>query len=152
MALHYLTVQDILWINLQVTKKVGRFNYARLEEACFYQYAYGDSKTLVPQAGRFLSGFMRMHPFDEGNEATAFIATLTFLMINGRSTILEGDEAYNWFNRAQAKGNEGVAAIEEMSRHEEDEHHALIPDIRATVKCILQMHSETISRLTQKVA
>ena len=53
-ALQYLTVQDILWINLQVTKKVQHFNYARLEEATFYQYAYGDSNTLLPQAARFV--------------------------------------------------------------------------------------------------
>lgn len=152
MALHYLTVQDILWINLQVTKKVERFNYARLEEATFYQFAYGESKSLIPQAGRFLSGFLRMQPFESGNEATAFLSTLTFLLINGTELDLTGDAAYLWFEKVQSKKQDSTAAIEEMARIEEDEHHALTPDIRATVKSIMNMHNETIERLGRTAA
>lgn len=48
-TLHYLTVQDVLWINLQATRKVQHFNYAKLEEATYCQYAYGESNTLLPK-------------------------------------------------------------------------------------------------------
>jgi prophage maintenance system killer protein len=147
MALHYLTVQDVLWINLQVTKKVEHFNYARLEEATFYQYAYGESRTLAPQAARFLSGFLRMQPFQRGNAATAFIATVTFLKINGREIDFGGADPLQWFERVQNRQTEGPAAIDEMSRNQEDEHHHGVPDIRATVKCILLQQAETINRL-----
>src|SRR3569832_347171 len=102
-TLLYLTVQDILWINLQVTKKVHHFNYARLEEATFYQYAYGESNSLVPQAGRFIGGFLRMHPFEAGNEATAFVAGAAFLKINGKEINLPDEKAHAWFERIQSK-------------------------------------------------
>ena len=55
-ALHYLTIQDILWINLQVTKKVQHFNYARLEEGTFYQYGYGRSTGSPGRSGSSASG------------------------------------------------------------------------------------------------
>jgi len=83
--LHYLTVQDILWVHLQVTNKVQPYDFARLEEAVFYQYAYGESAELLPQASRFLSGFIRMHPFEAANEATALISCAAFLRLNGKA-------------------------------------------------------------------
>src|SRR5436309_1228008 len=87
--LKYLTIQDILWINLQLTKKVQHFNYARLEEATFYQYGYGASRDLPRQAGRFLAGFLKLHPLDAGNEATAFLGCVAFLLLNGRRINIE---------------------------------------------------------------
>ena len=59
MALNYLTVQDMLFLNLQITKSVQPFDYARLEEAVFYQYAPGQSTDLVAQGARFLVGFSK---------------------------------------------------------------------------------------------
>lgn len=87
--LQTLTVQDILWLHLQVTNKVQPYDYAKLEEASFYQYAYGDSTGLLPQASRFLTGFIRMAPFPEANEATAFLAAAAFLRLNGKSLTVE---------------------------------------------------------------
>ncbi len=60
-SLKYLTVQDMLWINLQATKKVQHFRYALLEEATYYQYGYGASRQSRPDAfgvedGGFQSG------------------------------------------------------------------------------------------------
>jgi prophage maintenance system killer protein len=95
-SLHSLTVQDILWINLQTTQRVNHFNYARLEEATYYQYAYGESNSLLPQATRFVSGFLRMHPFDAGNEATALVAVAAFLVLNHAQLDLSDQEAESW--------------------------------------------------------
>src|SRR5688500_6656775 len=92
-SLRYLTVQDILWINVQVTRKVNRYDYARLEEATFYQYAYGDSEELVKQAQRFLRGFVKQKPFEAGNEPTAFVACMAFLQMNGSGIGLSDEDA-----------------------------------------------------------
>src|SRR5690242_2182577 len=66
--MHYLTVQDMIWINMQVTKKTQPFNYSKLEEATFNQYGYGNSSSVMAQAGRLLAGFASKKPFNNGNE------------------------------------------------------------------------------------
>ena len=130
-SLHYLTVQDILWINLQVTKKVQHFNYAKLEEAVFYQYAYGDSSSLLPQAERFLSGFMKLHPFESGNEGTAFLGYLAFLKMNGRKSSLPYESAATWLSSARRGSSmEDLAASVEEDPHHHGSH---APNVRAVV-------------------
>jgi prophage maintenance system killer protein len=146
-TLQYLTVQDILWINLQVTKKVHHFNYARLEEGTFYQYAYGESNSLIPQAGRFIAGFLRMHPFDAGNEATAFVACAAFLKINGQEINLPDGKALDWFNRIRNKETNGADAIAAVAAADPDAHHALKPDVRSTVADVLRDFPCTIKAL-----
>jgi prophage maintenance system killer protein len=79
----YLTVQDHLWMNLQVTKKQPSWNFAKLEQAVYYQYAYGRSTDLIAQAARYLHGFIKNAPFESGNAATAGIGLATFLKLNG---------------------------------------------------------------------
>jgi death-on-curing protein len=92
--LRYLTVQDVLWINLQVTRTVNRYRFAPLEEATYYQYAYGGSEDPLTQARRFQQGFLKMAPIEAGNEATAFVAAAAFLVVNGYSLgIQDGDTA-----------------------------------------------------------
>src|SRR5579862_4945295 len=111
--LHYLTVQDMLWINLQATKKVQHFNYARLEEATFYQYAYGQSGSLVQQAGRFLTGFLKLHPFEAGNESTGLIGCATFLNINGSDLTVGDGEALDWLDKVMTKQVSGEEAVKD---------------------------------------
>ncbi|HVT11042.1 MAG TPA: Fic family protein [Fimbriimonadaceae bacterium] len=148
-SLHYLTVQDVLWINLQITKKVQHFNYARLEEATYYQYAYGESNTLFPQAERFVSGFVRMHPFDAGNEATAFVACLAFLLINGYVTSVSDERLSAWFKLASG----GAAdAIKEIVEPDAEAHHGAIPDVRRTVRAILEKHASALRSMAEAAA
>lgn len=85
----YLTVQDILWINLQVTQKINKFKYNKLEQGTFYQYGYGGSTDVLGQATRFYQGFIKDQPFDDGNEQTALVAFLAFLKLNGYSVAVE---------------------------------------------------------------
>lgn len=94
--LSYLTVPDFLWINLQVTKENQVYAYAKLEEAVFYQYAYGQSHDLAGQAARLLIGFHRMRPFVFGNDATAFAGVIGFLRMNDHSLDLEPSQAAHW--------------------------------------------------------
>ena len=136
-SLHYLTIQDVLWINLQVTKKVQHFNYARLEEAVFYQYAYGDSKTLFPQAARFITGFLKMRPFEAGNEATAAVSCLAFLLLNGYAA--KGDL------RGWTEGSITAESIEGMVEEDHSLGHAIVPDVRAAIRRVLDSHADAVA-------
>lgn len=147
MSLHYLTVQDVLWINLQVTKRVNRFNYARLEEATYYQYAYGESRSLVPQAARYLGGFLKMAPFDSGNEATAFVGCLAFLVVNGMELCLEDAKGAAWFEDVRSARVKALDAINAIARPVEHAHHDVQPPIRARIVEVLNSFPETISAL-----
>jgi death-on-curing protein len=146
MALHYLTVQDILWINLQLTRKVQHFSYARLEEATFYQYAYGESNSLLPQAARFITGFSRMHPMDAGNDATGFVAAVAFLELNGREVEICDDAALAWFRRLQSRETDAAAALEETTK-ETDTHHVVQADVRAHIMAVINRYAMTITSL-----
>lgn len=141
MALHYLTVQDVLWINLQVTKKVNHFNMVKLEEATFYQYALGASKDVVAQASRFLPGFLKLKPFDLGNAATAFIAFAAFVEINGKVLDLSDEAADSW---AKAPTADSVRA-KIVDGH--DEHHDEVPDIRRKILELIQRYACTLQAL-----
>ncbi|MGV3618427.1 MAG: Fic family protein [Fimbriimonas sp.] len=150
-SLHYLTVQDILWVNLQVTKKVHHFNYARLEEATYYQYAYGESNTLVPQAARFLSGFLKLHPFDAGNEATAFVGCLAFLRVNGYTVDLSNDAGGDWLAKIVNRQTTAREALEAHVRKDEGDHHD--PDVRAAIDWVLSRYScSVVDLLTNRPA
>lgn len=142
MALHYLTVQDVLWINLQVTKKVNHFNYVKLEEATFYQYALGGSKDLGAQAARFLPGFLKLKPFDAGNEATALIALAAFVEINGKKLDLSDEAADAWVRQ----GLSADAVKSKIVDGDSDQHDGQ-PDIRATILGLVQRYRCTISSL-----
>ncbi len=147
MKLHYLTVQDILWINLQATKKVQHFSHARLEEATFYQYAYGDSQELLGQAARFLAGFVKMSPLDAGVEATAFLATAAFLALNGATLRLDDAAGASWFRGASASmeaAREAFEGVAEPDAHAAGDHH---PDVRATVRAIMGCYPQTTAAL-----
>lgn len=143
-SLHYLTVQDILWINLQVTKKVHHFSYAKLEEAVYYQYAYGASNSLIPQSGRFLSGFLRMHPLEVGNEATGFVATLAFLRANGKSVSIDDRSAAEWFQKASESRLQAKEAIEKVVLTMNEHHHE---DVRTAISEVLDTFPQTIAGL-----
>jgi prophage maintenance system killer protein len=147
-GLNYLTVQDILWINLQVTKKVQRYNYAKLEEAAFYQYAYGDSKDLSSQAARFLPGFLKMKPFEVANEATAFVACLSFLVLNGQTISLsDGNSADDWLTRAndRKQTKEAIQSVTATNDH----HHPI--DVRTAVETVLKSFPKTLDQLTKTI-
>ncbi|HEY0868745.1 MAG TPA: hypothetical protein VGE01_15285 [Fimbriimonas sp.] len=147
MHLEYLTVQDVLWINFQVTKSVHRFNYARLEEATYYQYAYGESNSLIPQAGRLLSGFLKLSPMEAGNEPTAFVAVLAFLVLNGRRLDLSDDQALDWFSgirEGRTKATEAISAVAKEAGHD---HHHVRADVRKATVSILNGYPKTIAAL-----
>ncbi len=146
--LEYLTIQDILWINLQVTKSVHRYDYATLEEAVFYQYAYGDSHDLLSQAARFLTGFLGKAPIASGNEATAFVASAAFLRINGMQLTISEAESRPWFQRARSSISAAREALSESVEKISDWHPPVRADVRAAVLDVMVAYSGTVSELS----
>lgn len=143
--MHYLTVQDIIWINLQITKRTQSFNYARLEEATFCQYGYGQSFSVVSQAGRLLACFSQKKPFSSGNEATALVACLAFLRMNGCTISLSDDTAGSWLDRAGRDSSSAAQAIAEVLVSEpgdEDVEHDV--DVHDAVHDILDDYPKTM--------
>lgn len=145
--LRYLTVQDILWINLQTTKQVNGFEYAKLEEATFYQYAYGQSESVLPQAARFLSGFLKMKPLSEGNEATAFIGALSFLELNGYELELDDAHAASWLDDVVTKRKGATLALQIAAKpaHGDGHHHHEPLGIRETIQSVLNRYPTLIA-------
>ena len=107
-SLRYLTLQDMIWINAQVTGATQEFDYSRLEEATFFQYGYGGSMDIFAQSSRFLSGFAKLAPFGVGNEATAFVGFAAFLLMNGRRLTVSDSGAAAWAGSIGAGDGEKV--------------------------------------------
>lgn len=145
--IHYLTVQDVLWINQEVTKEVNDFKYAQLEEATYAQYAYGKSKDVLTQAGQFLERFMRLKPFTSGNKATAFVATLTFLLMNGYDVVLDPARATQWALDVIEQRVSGREAIKQIALPRAPTH--IKPVVRTLVHEVIEKYADTVAALSE---
>ena len=141
-ALQYLTVQDILWLNLQVTKQTNAFDFAMLEEATFYQYGYGGSKDVMAQASRFLNGFIAKNPFGgKGDAATAFLGCAAFLRVNGYELNVPAGEAKAWLERIALKQVDSTQAIGQLAQP--SAHHE--PSIEACLRAVADEYAAAFS-------
>lgn len=141
--MQYLTVQDVLWIHLQIAKKAEKFHYAKLEEAVGYQYAYGKSKDVVSQAARFFWGFQQMSPFEGDNKAVAMAAGITFLKLNGLHLNVGVKELPEWFARVSDR-NESKLAIETSVAGDDHAHH-ITP--REAASSVLKAYESAIQKV-----
>jgi prophage maintenance system killer protein len=146
-ALQYLTVQDILWINHQIAKKVNTFDYAKLEEATFYQYAYGESKDVPSQAERFLRGFLQLEPIAAFNQATGIIGMISFLEVNGYSFDLEDSAGAAWVRSFLTKSDDFANRV----HHADHGDHGHKPSVRITIESVLRAIPLTIAGLVPTV-
>jgi prophage maintenance system killer protein len=144
-TIHYLTVQDVLWINQELTKKECDFKFAQLEEATYCQYGYGKSRDVLKQAGTFLQGFLKMRPFSEGSQQTAFIATLAFLTINGYDIHLEPDQAGALLESVAAKRITGEQAVKQIAQ-QSNRPPELNPAVRTHIRSLIQKYGEALIR------
>lgn len=133
-TLEYLTVQDMLWVNLQLTKKSNPFDYALLEEATYYQYGYGGSLDLVAQAARFLTGFAKKQPFHgQADAATALIGCVAFLALNGQTLDLPAGEVKSWLDRITGGQIDAQQAISQLAKPGHDHHPAPAACLKAAI-------------------
>lgn len=140
-ALNYLTIQDMLWINHRVTGKVNAFRYEVLEEATFFQYGYGKSVDLEKQAANFLIKSPTKAPFDEGNEATAFVAFVSVLRANGKDLQISDKDAKAW-----AAGEIEESGIAQRIVAGEEIHGT--PNLEAIIEGVMQDFAGALPILT----
>ncbi len=115
--MRYLTVQDMLWISLQIVGRPQKFHYAKLEEATFTQYIYGEAQTPAEHAIRFLSGWPTHKPFAESNEQIGLAALLAFLRMNGLR--LDSTAPESWYVGAVTNPDQARSQfIENFDHHE----------------------------------
>lgn len=144
-AIHYLTVQDILWINHEVTGEVLNYKHLQLEEATFGQYGYGGSTNVIDQAATFLGAFGRLRPFEHGNRATAFVAVLSFLKLNGHQLVLEPARAGDWFEKASGRTSDAKAAILNAIAEGVAQPDDIKPAVRTTVRDVLKAYAAAVA-------
>jgi prophage maintenance system killer protein len=149
MAMNYLTLQDVLFLNLKLTGSPQAFEYDRLEEATFYQYAPGQSTDLARQGARFLTGFVKMRPFATGNEATAFAGLVVFLEANGKSFRLSDEEAAGWVAALLNVRDLAVEAIRErlVDSHTHIEHG--VPAFERISESVVFRYPKALAALSQ---
>ncbi len=128
--INYLTVQDHLWINFQVTKQKYDFNFATLEEGVYYQYGYGKSTDVLAQAARYATGFAKKSPFSKGSEATGFVGLLAFLQLNGYDVTLTDADGPAFLERLHANPEQALSGITQVSHHD---HHATVAEVAGGV-------------------
>lgn len=148
MALNYLTVQDLLYINFEVTGGKQAFEFAKLEEAVNYQYAVGKSGDLVAQAARFFRGFVKMAPFASGNEACAFIGLFVFLEANGKSLDLAECDVASWCESVWSGGVEARTAVMEklVDSHAHEAHG--VPNFAAITEDVIERYAIALSDIS----
>lgn len=148
-TLSYLTVQDMMWVNLQLTKEPQPWNYATLEEGVFCQYGYGTSVDLVGQAASFLTGFANKRAFKSGNEACAFVGMVAFLEMNNHTLNLSDAEASDWVAVAFKEPGSVKEMIEARLGHIHTHTHHGTPDARAILGDVLARYPQTVARLVK---
>ena len=141
--LNYLTVQDVLWINLQLTGKVHHYNFAKLEEATFYQYSYGTSTDVLNQAARFYCGFSRLKPLEAGNEATALIGLISFLEANGYDFLPSDQQALKKLGEEPAQDS----VLEVLKKETAKAHHEHESPLRSIIEGVLDRYPKSASKL-----
>jgi prophage maintenance system killer protein len=143
--MHYLTVQDVLWIHLQIAKKKGTFSFAKLEEATSYQYAYGKSHDVTAQAARFFPGFVKMSPFGNADQAVAFVSGLTFLELNGLTLKPSVKDPAKWFGLLSDSAT-SLDNVLEGTEPSHGDHHA---SCREVAKAIISKYEKSIAKLLE---
>ena len=123
------------------------FNYARLEEGTFYQYGYGRSTGLLPQAARFLIGFAKLRPFTTGNDATAFVGMLAFLKVNGYILKLSDSDAVNWVALLGRDGTTPEQALAGIVAEDPEFHPTIAPDVREAVADVITKYPGSVASL-----
>lgn len=144
--LRYLTTQDLLWLNMEITGEPQSYRFDKLEEVTAYQYSRGHSDPHA-QAARFALGWRRHRPFHLGNEATGFVATLAFLYANDIPLTLKDDEALSWWRDLPSE----PAALTEVLRGATQPGHVHayhnVVDYKEILLDILEAYPKTIAAL-----
>ena len=103
MVLRYLTLQEILDIHEEILKTTGGEKgilFPGNLELCVEsprrnEFGFEPYTTIFQKAASLLYEINKLHPFVDGNKRTAYLATSTFLDLNGFELKAETSEAVN---------------------------------------------------------
>lgn len=142
-----LTVQDMLWIHLQLTRSSESFRFDRLEEATFLQYGIGSSKDILGQATRFLSISPQMRPFKSANMATAFVAFVAFLEVNDYHFDVSAEDSAAWLKNFWSDAATARNLVENAVSESHSHDVMGVPDRRKAIVTALNRYGITLSDL-----
>lgn len=99
MLIRYLTVQEVIAINVAVIQKyspgehIGIKDWGLLESAVFRPQSSAFSKEAYPslfdKAAALFQSLGQNHPFHNANKRTAFTALVVFLRLNGYNFVMD---------------------------------------------------------------
>ena len=113
-AIEYLDLEDLLWLvrtlGVGPTRDVGLLDSAaaRPRARAFGVDAYA---SIEAKAAALLHSLARNHALIDGNKRLAWLATVVFLDINHRTTVLDDDEAF----RLVMDVSEGLIEVEAIA-------------------------------------
>lgn len=87
---------------------------ARPESSMFGVEAYAD---LLQKAAALVSSLAQNHPFFDGNKRFSWVATLTFLQLNGVGVDMPDDQAFHLILSIAQRGIELDSIAESFARH-----------------------------------
>lgn len=144
--LRYLTVPDLLWLNLELTGSPQPYRFDKLEEVCAYQYGRGSFDPLH-QAARFALGWKRQRPFQSGNDACGLVSTLAFLMANDLPVALDDAAGAAWWNDLAADAVTLSGEMQGMSSPGHIHAYHNVVDYREILGEIIRRYSGSIASL-----
>ena len=115
----YLNVTQVLALHKRSLERYGGSDGVRdmrlLDSAVFrpMQSAFGEDAypDLFQKAAALLEGLAKNHPFFDGNKRTAFVATATFLGVNGYSLKCDRVEAADFVLQIAGESRKELSLI-----------------------------------------
>ncbi|MBX3096511.1 MAG: hypothetical protein KF812_06585 [Fimbriimonadaceae bacterium] len=144
--LRYLTVPDLLWLNLELTGNPQTYRFDKLEEVCAYQYGRGTFDP-IHQAARLALGWKRQRPFQTGNDACGFVSVHAFLMANDLPVEMDDVSGAAWWSSLPTDSVTLASELRAMSRqgHIHDYHNVV--DYREILGGIIRQYAESLAAL-----
>lgn len=146
--MRYMSVHDLVWIDSVVTGVAPEFQHDNAEACMAAQYGYGNSTDVLGQASALLDTLIRVRPFDQGNVRTAYVATIAFLMMNGRRLRLAPAELAEAVARVASGEQDASAAVEVIS--EPCSGSVPVGSVRPLVTRICGEHADALRRLAER--
>lgn len=113
--IRYLTLVEILDMHADQIRRYGGAAGIRdvgLIEAALFRPQTGHYQDLIQEASALWESLSQNHAFVDGNKRVAFVATATFLRLNGVAITADPDTAYEELMALYEQGNFRFEALD----------------------------------------
>ena len=107
MTREFPTIEEVIAIHDLLIEEIGGAHGLRDEGAlasAVWRPQMGYYSGLIEEAGALMESLSQNHPFVDGNKRVAFVATDSFLRMNGFFIDCSRDAAYNFFMELHETG------------------------------------------------